>query len=89
MHCGNSVRQAPSSIVELRTHSLRPAERLRALEEDNRRLSESLHTCLEEITSLRSSAAPRPVSVYMVLHCLVLNCLQGRGGKSRLESTLL
>lgn len=38
-------------------------ERLRALEEDNRRLSESLHSCLEDITSIRSSAAPRPVSL--------------------------
>ncbi|KAI0923863.1 hypothetical protein AcW1_006700 [Taiwanofungus camphoratus] len=34
------------------------SERLRMLEEDNRRLSDSLHSCLEDINSIRS--APRP-----------------------------
>ncbi|EMD38948.1 hypothetical protein CERSUDRAFT_112661 [Gelatoporia subvermispora B] len=33
-------------------------ERLRLLEEDNRRLSESLHSCLEDINSLRTSIRP-------------------------------
>ncbi|OCH87509.1 hypothetical protein OBBRIDRAFT_759549 [Obba rivulosa] len=33
-------------------------ERLRLLEEDNRRLSESLHSCLEDINSIRSATRP-------------------------------
>ncbi|KAI0704325.1 hypothetical protein BC835DRAFT_1262074 [Cytidiella melzeri] len=34
-------------------------ERLRTLEEDNRRLSETLHSCLDDISVLRSSLAPK------------------------------
>lgn len=62
IYCGNKVRNSFVSTSE-QTHHLQTAERLRALEEDNRRLTENLHACLEDIHNMRSSsAAPRPVS---------------------------
>ncbi|KAH9935057.1 hypothetical protein B0H21DRAFT_759323 [Amylocystis lapponica] len=36
------------------------SERLRTLEEDNRRMSDNLLACLEDISSLRSTSAPAP-----------------------------
>lgn len=32
-----------------------PGDRLRSLEEENRRLSDSLHLCLEDVSSVRNS----------------------------------
>ena len=62
IYYGNKVRKGFVSTSE-QTRHLHAAERLRVLEEDNRRLTENLHACLEDIHNMRSSsAAPRPVS---------------------------
>ncbi|KAI0091726.1 hypothetical protein BDY19DRAFT_983959 [Irpex rosettiformis] len=53
-------RQEQRSVDRMFDLLREQAERLRALEEDNRRLSESLHLCLDNINSIRSSTAPRP-----------------------------
>ncbi|KAI0343196.1 hypothetical protein BDW22DRAFT_1356795 [Trametopsis cervina] len=52
-------RQEQRSVDKMFDLLREQAERLRTLEDENRRLSETVHSCLDDINSLRSSTAPR------------------------------